>query len=189
MCHGVSVTRFLFLPCSDHSLRSDSNVSQMAAPPPLTLSEAVAVRHLQLSELSGQECDVQIEPASDPEGALSGMCVILSICNIIIQLRSVCRCSFAVYSPQLLLDRLGRYLKLFVLISPISHAFASQFVLAHFYRRKSPKRAHKNDVKLITSDLNSNNCGLKARLKCYWRPTASLQLNNKHNTKYNITVT
>ena len=27
------------------------------------------------------------------------------------------------------------------------------------------------------------------RLKCYYRPTASLQLNNKRNTKYNITVT
>ena len=26
-------------------------------------------------------------------------------------------------------------------------------------------------------------------LKCYYRPTASLQLNNKRNTKYNITVT
>ena len=26
-------------------------------------------------------------------------------------------------------------------------------------------------------------------LKCYYRPTASLQLNNKGNTKYNITVT
>ena len=28
-----------------------------------------------------------------------------------------------------------------------------------------------------------------APLKCYYRPTASLQLNNKRNTKYNITVT
>ena len=26
-------------------------------------------------------------------------------------------------------------------------------------------------------------------LKCYYRPTASLQLNNKRNTKYNIIVT
>ena len=26
-------------------------------------------------------------------------------------------------------------------------------------------------------------------LKCYYRPTASLQLNNKRNTKYNISVT
>ena len=26
-------------------------------------------------------------------------------------------------------------------------------------------------------------------LKCYYRPTASLQLNNKRNTKYNITIT
>ena len=26
-------------------------------------------------------------------------------------------------------------------------------------------------------------------LKCYYRPTASLQLHNKRNTKYNITVT
>ena len=26
-------------------------------------------------------------------------------------------------------------------------------------------------------------------LKCYYRPTASLQLNNKRNTKYNMTVT
>ena len=30
---------------------------------------------------------------------------------------------------------------------------------------------------------------VKRRLKCYYRPTASLQLNNKRNTKYNITVT
>ena len=29
----------------------------------------------------------------------------------------------------------------------------------------------------------------KRDLKCYYRPTASLQLNNKRNTKYNITVT
>ena len=138
--HGVCVTRFLFLPCSDHSLRSDSNASQMAAPPPLTLSEAVAVRHLQLSESSGQECDVQIEPASDPEGALSGVCVILSICKIIIQLRSVCRCSFAVYSPQLLLDRLGRYLKLFVSVLSLtrSHLSSSQ----HIFIGENPQNEH-----------------------------------------------
>ena len=30
---------------------------------------------------------------------------------------------------------------------------------------------------------------LLINLKCYYRPTASLQLNNKRNTKYNITVT
>ena len=30
---------------------------------------------------------------------------------------------------------------------------------------------------------------LPTSLKCYYRPTASLQLNNKRNTKYNITVT
>ena len=34
--------------------------------------------------------------------------------------------------------------------------------------------------------INTNSTG---RLKCYYRPTASLQLNNKGNTKYNITVT
>ena len=31
--------------------------------------------------------------------------------------------------------------------------------------------------------------GTDQALKCYYRPTASLQLNNKGNTKYNITVT
>ena len=38
--------------------------------------------------------------------------------------------------------------------------------------------------------INNNNIGRNGScLKCYYRPTASLQLNNKGNTKYNITVT
>ena len=37
--------------------------------------------------------------------------------------------------------------------------------------------------------LNRSYVLAKHGLKCYYRPTASLQLNNKRNTKYNITVT
>ena len=73
------ISHFLLLSCSGHSLRTDNNASQMAASAPLTLSEAVAVRHLQLSVSGGQDCDVQIEPASGPEGAVSGVCLILSM--------------------------------------------------------------------------------------------------------------
>ena len=39
---------------------------------------------------------------------------------------------------------------------------------------------------VITAQSNRHK---KDMLKCYYRPTASLQLNNKRNTKYNITVT
>ena len=46
----------------------------------------------------------------------------------------ICLSLFAVYRPQFLLDRLGRYLKLFVsTVIPFFHAFKSQFgLLANF---------------------------------------------------------
>ena len=54
---------------------------------------------------------------------------------------------FANCRSQLLFDRLGRYLKLFVsTVIPYSHEFVSQFGLAHFYRRKAPKNYRENRV-------------------------------------------
>ena len=42
----------------------------------------------------------------------------------------------------------------------------------------------------VAAGLVGHNSSVYSRnLKCYYRPTASLQLNNKRNTKYNITVT
>ena len=43
-----------------------------------------------------------------------------------------------------------------------------------------------NSPELFTKQIT---CNSTQTLKCYYRPTASLQLNNKGNTKYNITVT
>ena len=40
-----------------------------------------------------------------------------------------------------------------------------------------------------TCEFCASSIVVHGTLKCYYRPTASLQLNNKRNTKYNITVT
>ena len=53
---------------------------------------------------------------------------------------SVCLFLVANYRPQFLLDRLGRYLKLFVsTVAPFSHELANQIGLAHFCIVENPK--------------------------------------------------
>ena len=60
---------------------------------------------------------------------------------ILLKSAHVCLSLFANYGSQFLLDRLGRYLKLFVSTAiPSSHAFTSQFSLANFvYVNKNQK--------------------------------------------------
>ena len=60
---------------------------------------------------------------------------------------SVCLSLFANCRSQFLLDRLGRYLKLFALtVIPFCHEFASLLRIAIFYRRKAPKNYRENRV-------------------------------------------
>ena len=68
---------------------------------------------------------------------------------IIILLKAVCVSLFANYRLQFLLDRLGRYFKLFVsTVISFSHAFASQFGLANLASSEKPQ---KPSVQLIAS--------------------------------------
>ena len=54
---------------------------------------------------------------------------------------------FANFSSEFLHDRLGRWLKLFVSTDgPSSHEFASQFGLAIFYTRKTPKHYREDRI-------------------------------------------
>ena len=61
--------------------------------------------------------------------------------STIILLKSVCLSLFANYSSQFLLDRLGRFLKLFVsTVIPFSHQFASQSALQMFFSNSAALR-------------------------------------------------
>ena len=80
----------------------------------------------------------------------------------------ICLSLFANYRQQFLLDRFGRYLKVFVsTVITSSHAFASQFGLANFYRWKTQKKRAKNeslhecsvDRQRQVDNLNGDNCG------------------------------
>ena len=66
---------------------------------------------------------------------------------------------------------------------------------AKFPGKKHYEGVHLNVISVTRGCVGVNFPGKKRYetlewpLKCYYRPTASLQLNNKGNTKYNITVT
>ena len=89
---------------------------------------------------------------------LSPKCVQLVIYTIII-LNYVCLSQLANCRLQFLLDRLGRCLKLFVSTESKScHEFASQFGLAIFYTRKTPKNYREIRVsrKFLLSEQGCN---------------------------------
>ena len=57
------------------------------------------------------------------------------------------------------------------------------------FSRKSVTKVYSSKLLALREDEWYQFPRKKHHLKCYYRPTASLQLNNKRNTKYNITVT
>ena len=95
----------------------------------------------------------------------------LSAIYTIILLKSVCLSLYVNYRPQFLLDRLGRYLKMFV--STVIPSFLrvrisvrpSNVFMGEKHPKLSQKLSHRTSIRLIASarrnadNLNGDNCG------------------------------